>query len=109
MADTDLHQIVLETLHGTADGYRDLVRDLAVAQPDLPASRLESVLLAVAREIDVNLQRSGAPTDEARLARRLALLLGMDIDILTARLTRPPTLGDLMVHWTANDDFFLRL
>ncbi|MEM7490152.1 MAG: hypothetical protein AAF390_13610, partial [Pseudomonadota bacterium] len=79
--------------------------DFATAQPDLPARELEAALLGAARQINDAIRRAGAPTDEARTARRLALLLGMDID----RHGGDPTLGTLMADWREGDDFFLKL
>lgn len=117
MTDDDLRILVIEGLHAGDGGYRHVVRDIARAQGDMAAHRLEAALLWAARELDAAIRQSGAPTDEARTARRLALLLGMDIDRLsdgtaagpTPMPGQPVTLGQLVGFWTDNDDFFLRL
>ncbi|CUH41122.1 hypothetical protein JSE7799_03865 [Jannaschia seosinensis] len=107
MEDEQIKETVLVALHATPDGYRTLVRDIAAAHPDMAARALEAALLAAARDMDGEIQRDGGPTNEARTARRLALLLSMDID----RLERDGevSMADLMAYWTKRDDFFLRL
>ncbi|MEM7641696.1 MAG: hypothetical protein AAF366_04135 [Pseudomonadota bacterium] len=105
MTDPDLTASVIEALHASPDAWRSLVRDIGTGQPDLPARILETALLSAARGMDAAIRRAGAPTDEARTARRLAMLLGMDID----RHGGDPTMGDLMGSWRETDDFFLRL
>lgn len=105
MTDQDLTAALIEALHASPDAWRSLVRDIAAEQPNLPARRLETALLSAARGMDSAIRRAGAPTDEARIARRLALMLGMDID----RDGGDPTMADLMRIWRAEDDFFLRL
>ena len=107
MTEEDIRAHVLEALHSGPDGYRALVRDFAAAHPDLPARRLERALGTAAAEMDATIRRAGNSTDEARTARRLALLLAMDIDRLEGG--GPVTLGALMALWTEADDFFLRL
>ncbi|MEM8851504.1 MAG: hypothetical protein AAGE03_15915 [Pseudomonadota bacterium] len=105
MTDQDLTASVIEALHTSPDAWRSLVRDFGANQPDLPARMLETALLSAARGMDAAISRAGAPTDEARTARRLAMLLGMDID----RHGGDPTMADLMRSWRTSDDFFLRL
>lgn len=107
MTEEELKTHVLEVLHSGPDGYRALVRDLAAARGDLPASALKTALGSAAAEMDAAIRRDGSSTNEARSARRLALLLGMDIDRFQG--DRPITLGSLLAHWTREDDFFLRL
>lgn len=107
MTDEDLRTEVLERLHSGPDGYRSLVRDLSAAQPNVPARQLEIALISAASQMDAAIRRAGSSTNEARTARRLALLLSMDID--RARTDDEVTLGDLLAHWTTKDDFFLRL
>lgn len=107
MTEDELRDLVLERLHDDATAFRSLIRDLAVAYPEISVRTLETALLAAAREMDAAIRRGGSPTDEAQTARRLAILLSMDID--RARSDAPVTLGDLRDWWTRNDDFFLRL
>ena len=107
MTDDDLRTEVLERLHSGPDGYRALVRDIASAHPDITARRLELALLAAATDMDAAIRRAGSSTNEARTARRLAVLVSMDID--RARIGAPATLGDLLALWQERDDFFLRL
>lgn len=107
MTDDDLRTEVLERLHSGPDGYRSLVREIAAAQPGVIARRLELALLAAASDMDAAIRRAGSSTNEARTARRLAVLLSMDID--RAVLDGPVTLGDLLTLWLERDDFFLRL
>ena len=110
MTDDELQMKVIEALHADAQGYRRVVRDMARDHGDLPAHRLEAALMAAAREIDATIRQSGAPTDEARTARRLAMLLGMDIDRLgDPTRGKPVSMDDLMEFWSEHDDFFLRL
>ena len=107
MDDARIKEMVLEALHAAPDGYRSLVRDMAAAHPDLPARALEMALLSAARDMDTQVRRAGDPTDEARTARRLAVLLSMDIDRVPQG--EAATLGDLRIYWIERDDFFLRL
>ncbi len=111
MNDDDLRILVIEALHADADGYRRVVRDIARDHGDIMARRLETALVSAAREIDAAIRNCGSPTDEARTARRLALLLGMDIDRLAGASpsTGGITLSDLAAFWASHDDFFLRL
>ncbi|CTQ32384.1 hypothetical protein [Jannaschia rubra] len=105
MTEEDLLILVLEALHSGPDGFRSVVRDLAASHPATPARRLEAALQSAAREMDATIRRDGSPTNEARTARRLAVLLGMDID----RTGDNVTLGELMEWWKGTDDFFMRL
>ncbi|MEM7711616.1 MAG: hypothetical protein AAF264_12895 [Pseudomonadota bacterium] len=105
MTDEDLTAAVIEALHAAPDAWRSLVRDLATDRPALAARAVETALLMAARGMDDAIRRTGAPTDEARTARRLAMMLGMDID----RHGGDPTMGDLLAAWKEGDDFFLRL
>lgn len=105
MDDVDIRKAVLIALHDGPDGYRSLVRDFAIAHPDVPARELEMALQAAARDLDRTIRRQGQPTDEARTARRLALMLGVDLD----RHGGDRTMGELLAIWRERDDFFLRL
>lgn len=107
MTQDELKTHVLEVLHSGPDGYRSLVRDLAAAHPDLPARALEDALGTAAAEMDAAIRRDGSSTNEARTARRLALLLSLEID--RVRTDGQATLGALLERWTQEDDFFLRL
>lgn len=107
MVQDELTHGVIEALHAAPEGWRSVLRDTAASRPDLLARALEAALLAAAREIDASLRRDGNPTDEARIARRLALLLSMDIDRHEAG--NGVTMGALRDWWAAQDDFFLRL
>ena len=78
MAEDWLKTHVLEVLHAAPDGHRALVRDLAASHPQLPALALEEALAAAAEEMDAAIRRGGSSTDEARNARRLALLLSLE-------------------------------
>lgn len=108
MTQDELKTHVLEHLHAGPDGYRSLVRDLAVAWPELPARSLETALGTAAAEMDAAIRRDGGSTNEARTARRLAILLNLDIERLSAE-GGPTTLGALLARWRQEDDFFLRL
>lgn len=107
MIEDTLRDLVLEKLHSGPDGYRSLVRDIAVAHPDRPAQLLEAALIDAARTMDATIRTAGSPTDEARTARRLALLLAMDLEGFEAE--EAVTLGTLLSYWRREDDFFLRL
>lgn len=107
MTDDDLKTEVLERLHSGPDGYRALVREISTAHPGVASRRLELALLTAASDMDATIRRAGSSTNEARTARRLALLLSMDID--RASQEGPVTLGDLLALWRDRDDFFLRL
>ena len=107
MAQDELTHGVIEALHAAPDGWRTVLRDVAAARPDLPAREMEAALFAAAREIDASVRRAGNPTDEARIARRLALLLSMDIDRHADG--SDVTMGALRDWWATQDDFFLRL
>ncbi len=109
MTDDELQNTILERLHADADAYRGLIRGIATDFPNLAARRLENALMVAAGEMDATVRNAGSPTDEARTARRLALLLGMDIDKLDDRRSSTLTMGQLLEWWQANDDFFLRL
>lgn len=111
MTDDELRILVIEALHADADGYRRVVRDIARDHGAIEARRLEAALTSAAQQIDATIRLSGGPTDEARTARRLALLLGMDIDRVAGAAPSPGRimLSDLTRFWADHDDFFLRL
>lgn len=104
----DLTETVIERLHAAPDAFRGLVREVAAARPDLPARALVAALEGAAAALDGTLRRTGRPVDQARTARRLALLLAQDVDRVAVD-TEDPTLADVARHWRAVDDFFLRL
>ncbi|KIT16167.1 hypothetical protein [Jannaschia aquimarina] len=107
MQGEDLVDEVIERLHARPDGFRTIVRDMAAAHPDCPARAFQAALIGAAEAIESQIRKAGVPTDEARAARRLALLLGRHIERLQDG-KNSPTLRQLAADWRDGDDVFLR-
>lgn len=101
----ELTDDVIERLHSGPEAFRRVVRDVAEARPEARALAVVAALEAASGSLAGALQRTGRPTDEARTAGRLALLLRQDVEAVGG----DPTMAEVARYWRERDDFFLRL
>ena len=102
-------EFAVAVLLAQGDGWRRVVRDLAIRWPETPALELVVALSSAAEAIgDLFL-----PTDSARspagMAWRLAALVACDIHAAQRLGYRCDTAADLLAYWQAEDRYFLDL
>ena len=93
----------------TPDGYRPVVRELALEWPDVSGAQIVFVLVSSAHAIERVFDAANEPRAEVQQTFRIAALLASDLFAMQKRSNFAPTGRDLMSYWKENDPFFLNL
>lgn len=104
-SDLDRVQFALERLLDGPDGWRPLVREMALRWPEAPAGELILALATAATEIEATFGPGSPARDGARHGWRLAGLLGADLYAMEAAGLPHRRAGDLPAWW-AFDPYF---
>ncbi|MFN3147098.1 MAG: hypothetical protein ACE368_18560 [Paracoccaceae bacterium] len=95
-------------LSDSAEVRRAVVRDMARAWPDAPALALVLALTDAAARIESVFRQVQNGEIGAQLGYRHAALVACDVLVLQCNGPGTVLAKDLLVHWHAHDDFFLR-
>ena len=96
-------------ISGDRDGYRSVVRDLALGWPQVSGLQIVFVLVSAVQAIEQVQGKSSEPIGNTLEALRMAALLSSDIYALEQLGTSPATAQDLLNYWEENDPYFLKL
>lgn len=96
-------------LSDSAEDRHAVVRDMARAWPDAPALALVLALTDAAARIESVFHQVQNGEVGAQLGYRHAALVACDVLVLQCNGSRKVRAKDLLAHWQAHDDYFLRL
>jgi len=93
----------------TPNGYRSVVREMAVKWPDVTGAQVVFVLVSAAHAIERVFHTAPEPRAEVQQTFRVAALLASDLFAMQMRSNFAPTGRDLIAYWKDDDPFFLNL